>query len=270
MENDNTLVQLVTAEVMRQLAQQSVVIHPQKTQFPYKALVIFTGGTIGLEQGLKEVKKVQQYNAEVTVLLTGSAEKIIGIDKIKEELGSHVGIITPQSPYPRLTLQDSDIVIIPVLTQNTAAKLAYTLSDTMVSTVILQALMRGIPVVAAYNAADPLDSWRVHSNMGKASPGLLQALRGNLQKLDGYGMQLVEVASLAMESKKRLERNVKVSAKEIQGTGKKNILDAAAIKALADNGSRSISVCQGTIITPLARDTARDLGIQIVEERVNR
>ena len=203
MENDNTLVQLVTAKVMRQLSQQSVVIHPQKTQSPYKALVIFTGGTIGLDQGLKEIQKIQDH-AEVTVVLSEAAEKIIGMDKVKEQLGSHVPIVTTQASFPKRALQEADILIVPVLTQNTAAKLAYTLSDTMVSTLILQGLMRGIPVVAAYNAADPLDNWRVQSNMGKASPRLLQALQGNLQKLAGYGMRLVESASLAMESQKLL------------------------------------------------------------------
>ncbi len=257
------MVQLVTKEIMRQLAQMPVATHRQSIP-SQKALVIFTGGTIGFEQGLAEIKKLQDLCVSVTVVLSASAEKVLGIQRITEELGSHIHIVTAQSPYPGNILRETDIVIVPVLTQNTAAKLAYTLSDTMVSTLILQGLMMGKPVIAAFNAADPLDSWRAQYKMGESAPGLVQALQANLKKLKAYGIQLVPVQDIAGVSQQLLHPKEEQAAVNSL-TNKKTILDAASIQTAAQNGSTSITVLKGTIITPLARDVARDCGVEIVQ-----
>ena len=256
------LVHLVTAEVLRQLGQEPLAIQDKAIQCPQQALAIFTGGTIGLEQSLEELQKLQASNIELTVVLSAAAEEIVGIKRIKDCLGSDTSVITTQSSYPGKLLREVDIVLVPVLTQNTAAKLAYTLSDTLASTLIMQALMLGKPVLAAINAADPQDSWRVKGNMGKCPPGLLQALRENLRKVEGYGLRLVQVEELATDSQKIIGSRVTMSESVPQA--KKSVLDAAAIKVAADNGLKSITVSLGTIITPLARDVARDYGIEIV------
>ncbi len=258
------MVQLVTQEIMRQLQHRPVADPEKSTQYQHKALVIFTGGTIGFEQGLAEIKKLQNLCFEITVVLSAAAQEVLGIERIKEELGSHISIVTAQSPYPGKLLREADILIVPVLTQNTAAKLAYTLSDTMVSTLILQGLMMGKPVVAAANAADPLDGWRAQYSMGNASAGLVQALQENLKKLARYGMQLVPVETIGSVSQNVLNRQKTVAVNSL--TTKKTVLDAAAIQAAAQNGSKRIAVSPGTIITPLAKDTARDCGVEIVQE----
>jgi hypothetical protein len=258
------MVQLVTQEIMRQLQNIPVTIPEKSNHFQHKALVIFTGGTIGFEQGLAEIKKLQDLGFEVTVVLSVSAQDVLGIERIKEELGSHISIVTAQSSYPGKLLREADILIVPVLTQNTAAKLAHTLTDTMVSTLILQGLMMGKPIVAASNAADPLDSWRAQYSMGNASAGLVKALQENLKKLAGYGMQLVPVETIGSVSQKLLNQQKTVAVNP--PTNKKTVLDAATIQAAAQNGSKSIAVSRGTIITPLAKDIARDCGVQIVQE----
>ena len=271
MDNEK-MVELVTAEVMRQLGLQASAM-PKKTIMPCKqALAIFTGGTIGLEQSLIELQKIQALNIEVSVVLSTAAEQIIGIDRIKKQLGSNINLVTTHSPYPGKLLREADFVLVPVLTQNTAAKLAYTLADTLASTLIMQGLMLGKPVLAAMNAADPKDDWRVQKDMGKCSPTLSEALRQNLKKIEGYGIELVPVDGLAASSEKIIARLTKktgysgpsqsIGAQQ----GKKSILDAAIIKAAASNGLMSIVASKNTIITPLARDVARDYGIQIVQE----
>ncbi|HWR42187.1 flavoprotein [Sporomusa sp.] len=253
MDNEK-LVELVTAEVLRQLNRPH-----------HKALAIFTGGTIGLETSLEELRALQAINTELTVVLSEAAEKIIGINWIKEKLGSHVQVVTTQSPYPGKYLRAADIVLVPVLTQNTAAKLAYTLSDTMVSTLILQALMLGKPVIAAQNAADPKDSWRVQKNMAKAPPALREALQGNLNKLEAYGIQLAPVESLAEKAKKVLIPESKPQVVQSpEKASKRKVIDADTVRRAAQSGAKTFSVPQGSIITPLARDIARECNIEII------
>jgi ethanolamine utilization protein len=263
--DNETLVKLITAEVMRQLKQKTGSDVVQTDGPLHTALAIFTGGTIGLEPSLEELKKLQAIQTELTIVLSAAAETIIGISWIKEKLGSHVNVITAQSPYPGDYLRAADVVLVPVLTQNTAAKIAHTFSDTMVSTLILQALMLGKPVIAAQNAADPRDGWRIKKNMGKAAPALREALQGNLAKLETYGIQLVSVDSLADTARQILirESNPQVPQSLVK-TSKKQILDADMVRRAAQSGAKAVTVAQGTIITPLARDIARECNVEIM------
>jgi len=266
------LVELVKAEIMRQLELESLA-GKEKATLPCKqALIIFTGGTIGLEQSLIELQKIQALNIEVSVVLSMAAEKIIGMDLIKKHLGSNINLVTTHSPYPGKLLRDADFVLVPVLTQNTVAKLAYTLSDTLPSTLIMQGLMMGKPILAAMNAADPQDGWRIQKNMGKCTPALAESLRQNLKKVESYGIELVHVDHLASSSQKIIDRMEKKAwdsqhsdSKDIH-RGKKSILDAEAIKVAANNGLKSITIAKDAIITPLARDVAREYSIEIVQE----
>ncbi|WP_378954821.1 flavoprotein [Pelosinus sp. sgz500959] len=266
------LVQLVTAEVMRKLGLEPSTAKEESIIPCKKALAIFTGGTIGLEQSFLELQKIQDLHIEVSVVLSAAAEKIIGIDRIKEHLGSNINLVTTHSPYPSKLLRDADFVLVPVLTQNTAAKLAYTLSDTLASTLIMQGLMLGKPILAAMNAADPQDGWRIQKDMGKCSPALSESLRQNLKKIEGYGIELVHVDGLAAGSQKIIDRMAKKASSSQPSEpprstrGKKSILDAETIKVAASNGLKSITTPKGSIITPLARDVAREYGIEIVQE----
>lgn len=260
MDNEK-LVELITAEVLRRLSR----IPAKPAEPAAKALAIFTGGTIGLEVSLEELKKLQAIGTEITVVLSQAAETIVGENWIKEKLGSHIQLVTTQSPYPGKHLRAADVVLVPVLTQNTAARLAHTLSDTMVCTVLLQALMLGKPVIAAINAADPEDSWRMQKNMANAAPALRAALAANLKKIETFGIRLIPVEQLASAAREALSREVpSVLPGMAARSAKKQVLDAEAVKRAVQGGHKTITVVQDTIITPLAGDIARESGLHIV------
>ncbi|SDE69326.1 flavoprotein [Sporomusa acidovorans] len=264
MDNEK-LVELVTAEVMRRLGSAQGE-KPLQTAAPlYTALAIFTGGSIGLETSLEELKALQAIGTKLTVVLSQAAETIVGENWIKEKLGSDIPIITSQSPYPGKYLRAADIVLVPVLTQNTAAKLAHTLSDTMACTLIIQALMLGKPVLAAANAADPQDGWRVQKEMTKTPPALREALQNNLKKIAAFGIELTPVDSLAAAAKKALRKETNSDLPVIlDKPAKKQVLDAEAVRRAAQSGTGIVKIEQGTLVTPLARDIARESHIDIV------
>lgn len=258
------LVRTVTAEVLRQLERAAAKAEPEYTGKEHNVLAVFTGGSIGLEQGLAELRKIQAAGAGITVVLSCAAEQIVGVNRIKGTLGSDTEVITAQSSYPGRLLREADIVLIPVLTQNTAAKLAHTLADTLVSTIILQALMLGKPVLAAQNAADPQDGWRVKGQMTSSAPALLQALQANLKKIENYGMRLLPVGKLATETQKNLMRGVKPQSGS--AAAKRIVIDAEAVKAAAAAGTGIIHIASGALITPLARDLAQEYGLKLAPE----
>jgi hypothetical protein len=257
------LVKVVTAEVLRQIADL-----PQAQKLPavkssVRAIAIFTGGMMGLEESLSEMKHLQALGFEFSVVLSRAAETVIGMDRIKTQLGSTILFIDSACSQIGKLLQETDLVLVPVLTRNTAAKLAYTIADTFVTTLVMQALLMGKPVIAALNAAEPQANLRVRSDGRKSPVGLLQSLRGNLDKLKVHGMQLVPVTSLAAASHKLLEQLVPTV--KTPGENKKSVIGATDIKTVIANGLKQLTVSQGAIVTPLARDVARDLGVVIVE-----
>lgn len=269
MDNEK-LVELVVAEVLKRLRQVSGEVPIEITAQKYNVLAVFTGGSIGLETSLEELKTLQANGIDLTVVLSQTAETIIGENWIKEKLGSDVRVFTSQSPYPGKYLRMADIVLVPVLTQNTAAKLAHTLADTMVCTLIMQALMLGKHVIAAANAADPQDGWRIEKNMGQSSPALCEALTNNLKKIAAFGIELIPVNQLAVSAKKLLSIEQNTMSSDVSAVSannvKKQVLDAATVRGVAQIGMKTLRVAQGTIITPLARDVARECHVDIVWE----
>lgn len=266
MDNEK-LVELVTAEVLRRLKQEQGKNPGQTACSLRQALVIFTGGSIGLETSLEELKMLQARGTELTVVLSPAAEMIVGENWIKEKLGKDIPIVTTQSPYPGKYLRLADIVLVPVLTQNTAAKLAHTLADTLVCTLIMQALMLGKPVIAAANAADPQDGWRLQKNMNQSPPALRAALENNLKKIAAYGILLTPVTNLAAAAQKVLTKESIANVLPVAAaTTKKQVIDAAFLRHAAQNGDQTVRVIRGSIITPLARDVARECNIEFILE----
>ncbi len=76
------LVRLVTAEVMRHLKQDG-----EEKAGKYKILALLTGGMIGLEAGMKSLQKLKNLSMEFAVLLSPSAERIIGSKRVEEFWG---------------------------------------------------------------------------------------------------------------------------------------------------------------------------------------
>lgn len=253
------LVELVTAEVIRQLGHQAKLAIQDNQTLP-KILAVFTGGTIGLENGLAQLQYLQA-SAEVIVALSPAAEQVAGIARLREKLGADIQIITAQSPYPGELLQDIELLVIPVLTQNTAAKLAYTLADTFVTTLIMQALLQGKPVLAVPDAADPHNEKRAQYQTAKPAPTLVSALHGNLKKIETFGITFVSARQLAAEAKRRIQQQDKA---DIPPAIIKSVIDAEAVRLAAKSGAKTFTVTQGNIITPLARDVARDCHIEFV------
>ncbi len=258
------LIARITAEVMKRLAQTGPEVEAKTVG---KVLALITGGTIGLDTGLEQLQELQNAGLEISVVLSPAAERVVGTERVLKALGSQVRVITADMTFPGKELREAALVVVPVLTQNTAAKLAQTIADGLAPTLIMQAMLMGKPVVAAANAADPKDGWRIKAQMGKGAPALQQALRMNLKRLDEFGMTLVKVEELAAQCFQRIglaagNSNEEKSAKTM--SGKKVVVDAAMIQGVAATGQRQLRLASGALVTPLARDIARQQGIELI------
>lgn len=253
------LVEIVTREVLRRLSAGAPAAGLEANR---KVLALVCGGTIGLEQGLTALAKLSAYPADVAVVLSAAAEQVVGTRRVLEALGADTAVYTARQPCPARLLREADAVVIPVLTQNTAAKLARTIADTPVTSLTLEALMMGKPVIMAVNAADPLDSGRLAVGMGRGPVALTRVLQDNLRRLESYGVRLVDARLLAAE----VGKCFRPASQPAASPRKRVLIDAAAVKAAFAGGSHRLEVPPGGIVTPLAADAARELDVALVRE----
>jgi len=256
----DSLFEKIVREVLRRLQ--------EKVEQPKRALVLFTGGLIGLPQALDQLKKSQAEGWELVPVLSPAAEEVIGIARIKESLGTAEVFTSKNSPPPSQLLQGVEVVLVPVLTMNTAAKVALGLADTNVTTLISEAIMLGKSIIAARNAADPNSPQRRELGMNKGPAPWVQMLAEYLGRLENFGIRLVDVEELTADICGRRGSKVVLAAVGAQPEETKK---AAGVVTRADvirawEEGRDLVLRPRTIVTPLAREVAREYGVELVPE----
>ncbi len=253
------LIQIVEAEVKKALLDQTgseeKVVSQQPNLSGEKVLALFTGGYTKLSEALTQIEKLIQASCSVDVVMSQSATKVIGQDKIRSISGIASLVCEPDDSISSLeAIQKSDVIIVPVLTRNSAAKLALGITDTLVTNILMQALISAKPVIAARNAADPNDADCPCVRMPDTPLGLIKLAENYLQKLESYGIKLVDASEIA---------GIVLSDTKKADSLEQKLITPETINNLSPNTKR-ISVAKGTLITPLAKDAAREREIEIV------
>ncbi|HWR39148.1 MAG TPA: flavoprotein [Patescibacteria group bacterium] len=260
------LVQLITSRVLEQL--QGNAVKASADSVKPKILALFTGGTIGLIEGMAAVRELSA-TADISAVMSAAAETVIGVQRLRDSLGAQCPIITGKDPFPGKILRAADLVLVPVMTLNTAGKIALTLTDSLPSLLIIEALLMGKPVIAARNAADPHDIWRRELGMGHGNPALNQALQSHLQKLEGFGVTLTDVRQLTQAvvkqngSRPLPAATGSFAAAPVKEKTARRFLSAEDVKSVALAGQKTMHLEKGTMVTPLAWDIAREYGVEL-------
>lgn len=249
----NTLVERIVEEVLKKL----------KSSNEKRILALFCGGTIGSKEACKELKALSEASYECQVVLSPAAEKVLGVEWLQSELGQ-IPIYTEKNGLkPGELLRNTDTVLVPVLTLNSAAKIACGIGDTLVTNLIMQALFLGKPVIAAQNACDLDNPVRKKLGMNQGNQKYSRLFSANLKTLSEYGIKLVEAESLAKVLKgAEKEKTFFCTPEENQGLiFNKRVLSAGDM-ALCQG--LNFKVGKNTLITPAAQDLALKRGISII------
>lgn len=176
------LIRSIVAEVLKAHT-QSPTAPPRK-----KALVMFSGALLGFEAALESLTRLSG-EIELHWTQTPSAQRILDQDKIAA-LG--------MTPVSQSLVESHDILIVPTLTVNAVAKIAHGIGDCLTSNVLAEFIMSGRPIVAAVNAACP-DSKDKHSWFPNAPEPYRKVLRNNLAALKSFGVTLTTAELLDAE-----------------------------------------------------------------------
>lgn len=253
--NLEKLTQIVEEEVKKALetklnASKGVGSQPIPTD-KRNIYALFTGGSAKVLEAINQIKLLVQNGYNVRVILSESATKVIKTEKIREIPGIEDIFCEPNpSIYSVNIVQSSDAIVVPILTRNSAAKIALGICDTLVTNIIMHALIAGKPVIAARNSADPEGQDCICIGTPQTPPALIQIAKDYLKRLESYGVKLVDVSEIAQYF---------IGNKNI----KRELVTYDTIKELPQD-IKQIEIKRGSIITPLAKDLAKERDIKII------
>lgn len=263
MDNAQRLVdeQLLIEMVVRVLN----LLKVQAASPPRRILVLFSGASAGWQAGLDAIGMIARDGHQTTAVLTSSAASIVGEGKIREAGADQVILPGVFANAPEL-VKEHDLVLIPTLSMNLAAKLALGLFDSLITTLALGALLAGKPVLAIRDGADPDGSggqvWRATG----ATAALRARLSANLKTLESYGIRLVAADELALAVKQHLSPGVPIQQSQPKASGTQvvsvGVITQADIAHLQEGGL--LRIPKGSRLTPLAQETANRLRLDVV------
>ncbi|PAV29746.1 hypothetical protein CIL05_10290 [Virgibacillus profundi] len=207
----------------------------------------------GLERDLKELNDLHENNIRVRIC---PDEQILDHYDVND-LAKLTGIDDWISMKDVETQKEQfDHFYIPILPFSTVSDLL-NFNDVRPSIrIVLWALMRGRQVSTFSAGADPYHTIWQELGLNHGTANLKVEMKKQLQQIRGFGIQLVE-------NENNLIDHFLTSFQK----NKNQVITANMIIKLAKAGRSYMEIDQQTIITPLARDTARKYQVEIGREK---
>ncbi len=226
-------------------------------------LSVFHAGVRKLEQALEQVSQIEKIAGRSSVFTVNSARSWVCGADVKEKAGTKCILDTVKPEGLEKALLKSDILVLPTLCFKTAAKAAHLISDDQESAIIFSALVQGKKVLAAQDGFTICDLL--------LNAGIRDEMDRILAKLQSFGMIFCETDQLCATFKKII-----VEGKKIESPNKKNpamepapparkLVTAKDIQTAVDGSRDPIRLAPGGIMTPLARDLAKEYAIKIIK-----
>lgn len=240
------LSELIRCIVTEVLASQPTAV-PKTAPSAPNGLVLFSGALLGFEAALDSLVRLRgQVNLDWTQ--TPAAERVLDQKKI-----AAVGM----TPAAQSLVQAHDLLIMPTLTANLAAKIAHGIGDCLASNVAAEFIMSAKPVIVATNGVCP-DGADKRGWFPNMPAGYAEMLRGNLARLRSFGVWLADAGSLDTRVVKALRSGTSGADRQ---QCKQKVITEEVIKQLTPGST--IELMAGAIVTDLAREAAASAQITL-------
>jgi hypothetical protein len=226
-------------------------------------LNVFHAGVRKLEQALEQVRQIEKIAGRSSVFTVNSARSWVCGADVKEKAGTRCILDTVKPEGLEKALLKSDVLVLPTFCFKTAAKAAHLISDDQESAIVFSALVQGKKVLAArdgFTICDLLLNEGIRAEMDRI-----------LAKLESFGMIFCETDQLCAAFQKIADEE-----KKIESPAKKNpstnpmpqalkLVTAKDIQMAVASGRGPIMLAPGGIMTPLAKDLAKEYAIKIIK-----
>lgn len=261
------------AEIVKQ-----VIAQLRRSVPPQHVLTLFSGASTGFVAGMEAIKRMTGQGHRVTVVFTPSAVNIITEEHARNAGATEIIMPDQWVDAPSLA-QGNDLVLVPTLSINTTARLALGLMDNLITTLIMGSLLAGKPVIAIRDGADPYGKGgEIFNAQDGVATILKDKMKHNLESLATFGIELVDEPDFLAAVEARLI-GVHLGATPPIPAPIEATQPALPVSLPAPNGGTafitqndlltlpagsSISVPPGARFTPLAQDTIKRLGLNVV------
>jgi len=240
-------------------------MNPQLKKQP-AVLNIFHAGVRKLEKALKQVEQIEKTARRSSVYTVESARSHVCGADVRQEAGIKCILDTVKPEGLEKALQKADILVLPTFCLKTAAKVAGLICDDQESKIVFTALLQSKKILAAD------DGFLVYDILINAN--LRNAIDQILKKLKDFGIVFCPTDQLHATFQKMIvgdEKPKTPAAQKAQPAKHESVSEglklvtAKTIHIAVDGGQDSLKLAPGGIVTPLARDLAKEYSIQIIK-----
>jgi len=262
------IIDAITKEVLNRIEEMKPVAQkPDECHHREKLLLVFTGGTGNLDIVLDELKLlIDKYC--FCAIFTPAASKCIGQDKVRQYFDFEE--IHEDELYT--VLSEVSTVLFPTLTQNTAAKAVCGIRDSIGSEAIACSLLLKKHVIVLSDSIPLRQMPATYANM----------VGDILKKLGNLGVDICDAKNIRKQFAKPKEDienemdtshlksedheplQIRENSERVMSIDGKAPVTADVIYNAATSGYSQILLPPRTVVTPLAKDVAKDNNI-IVE-----
>lgn len=235
-------------------------------------IVPFTGATAGFEEALLQVRSLILDGYQIRLAFSQGAEQLCGkVVRNQLEGFPHISSIEPAKWLS--ALGKAHAVVCPLLSVNTMSKISLLIADNLVTNLILHGLFMGKPVIVARDGVDINGEDRKALGIGNGTPALRKALVNRLETMREYGCCITDVQKLRATVNAILtnegtstpkQPNRKSFSVPLRLGSSGRLITAADVRSAHRTGA-SLSISSASLISPLARDLATQLGVVFVE-----
>jgi hypothetical protein len=244
-------------------AEKPVKNRVQRPRSAPAVLNVFHAGVRKLEEALEQVRQIEKIAGRSSVFTVNSARSWVCGADVKEKAGIRCILDTVKPEGLEKALLKSDILVLPTFCFKTAAKVSRLISDDQESAIVISALVQGKKILAANDGFTVCDLL--------LNEGIRDEMDRILAKLEGFGMFFCETGQLCTTFQKIVDGGKKIeplpkktpSAARTPATCK--LVTAKDIQLAVDGSRGVIELAPGGIITPLARDLAKEYAIKIIK-----
>lgn len=228
-------------------------------------LNIFHAGVRKLDEALNQIQQIEETTRRSSVYTVESARAWVCGADVKEGAGVKCILDTVKPEGIEKALQKADILILPTFCLRTAAKVANLICDDQESNLVFTALLQGKKVLAANDGFMLCDIL--------VNESLRQEIARILNKLEGFGMIFCQTDQLHATFQTMISGRTKTepstqseaTASDKETPSALKLITAKVVHTAVDNKQNTIHLASGGMITPLARDLAKEYSIQILK-----
>lgn len=257
----------ITSKVLEDISkrlQGESIIEKEKEDKTLKALIVLNGSNIDLSEKIENIKKLKNRGIKVSLAFSFMAERLLETQRI-------INTLQPLEIYKEediIKLKDISkeysIIIGPNITTNTLSKISLGMIDTFIPNLIWTFLYQGKKVYLDFNQ---VKNYLGEETKNKEILNITNRYIDTIKKMGAIEIDdknileniIKDYRDLQIESQTNLNKVPQTKEEEIPQA--KTVITEKDIISMSSNNK--LILPKGTIITPLAKDKAREKNIKI-------